>query len=483
MSRWGGVGSQRLPLGFSGDQTTAWPTLQFQVQSTPTAANVMFNAWSHDIGGFDCCGGEQGGGIYGKCPFPAWAGCETNSSTDTGSQLLVRWLQYGALSAVDRVHCGGCNREFWTFPNFEAMRDAMNFRAALFPYLYTENHATRHTGVSLLHPVYYEEGAGTIDRAFEPSTTYMFGSAMLVAPIVAAIESGSSGVTETTWLPPGSWVAFSGSASHLSPLGVGLNVTATYGLDGLPIFIRAGTAVPLRTAASLSQPVAFSDPLVWSVWPGTGQAGAASGGGTVVEDDGATLRFDTANATATTSVQWHATPTGFTLTVNPTVGTFDVNGDCTEIDMGFEYGGAGADLAVLPGTFASPADCCVACSTFSNCAFWTWLRDGQACTLKVSRQGRAMNSSAVSGVAPRRMPTTRAHHFQLRSPDAAATVTVVTVNGESIARVSPSNDGGVGWFVQPSLAGLGLSRPPTGTLVIQTASMSIRETVTVSITN
>jgi len=130
MSRWGGVGSQRTPMGFSGDQTTAWPTLEFQVESTPTAANVLFNSWSHDIGGFDCCGGEQGGGIYGNCPFPAWEGCEANSSTNTGSQLLVRWLQHGALSAVDRSHCGGCNREFWTFPNFDAMKDAMFFRTA-----------------------------------------------------------------------------------------------------------------------------------------------------------------------------------------------------------------------------------------------------------------------------------------------------------------------------------------------------------------
>jgi len=37
-------------MGFSGDQTTAWPTLQLQVETTPIAANVGFNSWSHDIG-------------------------------------------------------------------------------------------------------------------------------------------------------------------------------------------------------------------------------------------------------------------------------------------------------------------------------------------------------------------------------------------------------------------------------------------------
>jgi len=107
------------------------------------------------------------------------------------SQLLVRWLQHGALSAVDRTHCGGCNREFWTFPNFAAMKDAMHFRTALFPYIYAENHATRSTGISLLHPLYYAEGASTIDRAYATTTSYLFGSSLLVAPIVQPILKGN----------------------------------------------------------------------------------------------------------------------------------------------------------------------------------------------------------------------------------------------------------------------------------------------------
>ena len=156
-------------------------------------------------GGFDCCGGEQGGGLYGKCPFPAWAGCETNSSTDSGSQLLVRWLQHGALSAVDRSHCGGCNREFWTFPNFESMKDAMHFRIALFPYLYSENHRTRITGVSLLHPLYYD--SPDLDKSYTVPSEYFFGPEMLVQPIVAPIAAGETTITSSTWLPPGCWIA------------------------------------------------------------------------------------------------------------------------------------------------------------------------------------------------------------------------------------------------------------------------------------
>jgi alpha-glucosidase (family GH31 glycosyl hydrolase) len=36
----------------------------------------------------------------------------------------------------------------------------------LFPYIYTENHATRRTGLALLHPLYYSTGAEAIEAAY-----------------------------------------------------------------------------------------------------------------------------------------------------------------------------------------------------------------------------------------------------------------------------------------------------------------------------
>jgi hypothetical protein len=80
---------------------------------------------------------------------------------------------------------------------------------------------------------------------------------------------------------------------------------------------------------------------------------STEGNTTVYEDDGATLRYDTDNAIATTTMRWTTTESSeFLLTVDPTVGSFDVNGDCGETDAGFDYGGPGADLQELPGTRA-----------------------------------------------------------------------------------------------------------------------------------
>jgi hypothetical protein len=487
MSRWGGVGSQRSPLGFSGDQTTAWPTLQFQVESTPTASNVLFNSWSHDIGGFDCCGGPQGGDAalhYGNCPFPAWPKCETNSSTDSGSQLLVRWLQHGALSAVDRVHCGGCNREFWNFPNFAAMQSAMHLRNELFPYIYTENHLTRDTGISLVHPVYYD--APQLDRSYEVPSEYFFGSAMLVQPIVQPIPAGEAKLTQSTWLPPGEWSDWLGQKAYAAGES-GLDVSAEYSVDELPMFVRTGSVVPMRTNASLLQTVAFSDPLVWVVWPGSssssssGSGSVSIGNATVYEDDGSTLRFED-GALAATTMSWsrgHSAGGGLSITVQPTVGSFDVG--CSAED-GFEYAGPGADLQDI-GAVPSADKCCDACAGYSNCAFWTWNKGaGNRCVLKVSRRGRRANSSAVSGVAPRRMASTRSHRFQLRSPDFAAHPPVsVELNGAALPKVAQGS-GEVGWYVQTEEeAGTSSFATATGALMIHSASIKLSEQVSIEV--
>jgi hypothetical protein len=51
LTRYGGLGSQRHGVGFSGDTFQAFSTLQYEIEMTPTASNVLFGLWSHDIGG------------------------------------------------------------------------------------------------------------------------------------------------------------------------------------------------------------------------------------------------------------------------------------------------------------------------------------------------------------------------------------------------------------------------------------------------
>ena len=97
LSRYGGMGNHRYPIGFSGDTFQDYGTLGFEIEMTAKAANVMFGYWSHDIGGnhngTDCVGDD-------------------NPANLTGSELLLRWIQYGVLSPILRTHCQ-CDRYIW----------------------------------------------------------------------------------------------------------------------------------------------------------------------------------------------------------------------------------------------------------------------------------------------------------------------------------------------------------------------------------
>lgn len=42
LSRYGGLGSHRYPIGFSGDTIVTWKSLEFQPYFTATASNVGY---------------------------------------------------------------------------------------------------------------------------------------------------------------------------------------------------------------------------------------------------------------------------------------------------------------------------------------------------------------------------------------------------------------------------------------------------------
>ena len=348
------------------------------------------------------------------------------------------------------------------------MKDAMLLRNALFPYIYTANHATRTSGVSLVHPTYYE--APDADPAYKFRGQYMFGDVILVAPIVTPTDLATDTVAQTVWLPPGAWVTWDGQQTHHADTPGGQQVIAKYGVGEMPIYVRANAAVPLRNFESLTQTTSFSDPLIWALWPADIPGG---GNATVIEDDGMTLRFETDNAVATTHMSWLASdPNMFILRVDPTVGTFDVG---CESESGFEYAGAGADLQDI-GVVTSPNDCCKRCSEYSNCGFWTFNTITHCCVLKVSRHGRRSNATAVSGIAPRGMPTQRVHGFQIRSSRARPPVNV-TANGVVLREVDPDS-GVAGWFVQHGDGGLTMT---DNTLVVFTDRIPLTQSLQVLI--
>eukprot|EP00947_MAST-08B_sp_MAST-8B-sp1_P003082 g3082.t1 len=238
LARYGGIGAQRDGLGFSGDTFQSFGTLQFEVAMTPKASNVLFGWWSHDIGG-NHNGGTTGYDKHNNTPtFGPFPGDEAPNNA-TGSEMLLRWIQFGVFSPILRTHCEPtCDRYVWHYPHFNAMRAAMRLRDALVPYIYTAGRAAAlapmsagagaegrrggrngggggssggdgggggdgsgsprpvtmptSPGISLVRPLYY--AWPTEEHAYGQfsDSQYMFGSDILVAPVAVPGANSSS---------------------------------------------------------------------------------------------------------------------------------------------------------------------------------------------------------------------------------------------------------------------------------------------------
>ncbi|MGM9736241.1 MAG: TIM-barrel domain-containing protein [Candidatus Cryptobacteroides sp.] len=266
--RWGGLGSHRYQLGFSGDTYTTWKVLGYLPYFTSTASNVGYGYWGHDIGGHMSPKGESG----------------------TDPEMLTRWLQFGVFTPIFKTHStknASLERRIWMFPEyFETMRAAIRLRYSLSPYIYTAARTTYDTGISMCRPMYYDYPEA--DEAYEWNQQYMFGDDILVAAIDKASDSETGLSERSWWLPEGNdWY----DAATGTLLKGGVKVIGKYTIEENPYFIKAGAVIPMASPEITNLQDADNE-LYLFVAPGGADASA-----TVYEDDGNTQAYDSDYAT------------------------------------------------------------------------------------------------------------------------------------------------------------------------------------------
>jgi alpha-glucosidase (family GH31 glycosyl hydrolase) len=286
LARWGGLGTHRYQVGFSGDVNSLdWADLAFQPYFSLTSANVGYGLWSHDLVG------------------PA-----------NNHELHVRWLQWGAYSGIFRtpdrgMSGGGCAVdnppscaivEMWKLPfdpYLRAARLAVRARGALLPMLYTSLRTAFETGVSTLRPMYYEYPGLSLAYAADQTgafAQYFFaGADMIVAPVVVPMDPSAQMSTTTVWIPPGLW--YEEGCGHFHVGGdEGALLTKAYDLREVPVFVRAGAViarVPLASGGPdvIGHAARQYDALIFDIYPPAGsQANAAL---SVYEDDGQSVDY------------------------------------------------------------------------------------------------------------------------------------------------------------------------------------------------
>jgi hypothetical protein len=288
-SRWGGWGDHRHPIHFSGDASTSFSMMAFEVPFTSTAGNVGCFFWSHDIGGHNRGRNEES---------------------------YTRWVQFGATSAVLRSHStrdATMDRRPWLYPQWatDSMRVSFHLRDELFPYLYTSAAQSCRETVPLDRPVYLDNP--TTENAYHNAQEYLIGDNFLAAPIVTpGVGPGRVG-TQTVWFPSGTWFnSFTGER-----FAGGTDALVAADIAEFPLYVRGGVPIPMQpyTPRMATTPLTT---LRVRCFPGDdGKTGRAS----LYEDDGLTTGYERGQL-ATTPLSYTRRGSLITVTVGAAQGHF-----------------------------------------------------------------------------------------------------------------------------------------------------------------
>jgi alpha-glucosidase len=222
LTRAGAAGIQRSAAVWTGDNASRWSHLQLSLPMLMGLglSGIPFSA--PDVGGFD-----QG----------------------TTGELLARWYQAALGYAFVRNHATNfvAFQEPWRFgePYLGVIREALHMRYRLLPHLYTLAQQASVSALPPLRPLALHY-AGDAQARTEVSS-YLLGEGLLVAPVLHANTAQRS-----VYLPGAGtdhWAEFFNLASFGAVHAGGQTVTAAAPLGTLPLYLKAGQAIPSTETA------------------------------------------------------------------------------------------------------------------------------------------------------------------------------------------------------------------------------------------
>jgi len=212
LSRSGWAGNQRFAWNWTGDMESTWEGLRLTISAVLGMGLSGLAYTGPDIGGF---------------------------SGNPDAELYLRWFQMAAFLPFFRTHSavGTARREPWVYgePYTSIIRQFLELRYRLIPYLYTLAWESSQTGWPLVRPAWWDDPE--IAELWEVEDAFLLGDALLVAPVTA-----EGARKREVFPPPGKWYSFWDDrtvqglehASMEAPLG------------RIPFLVRGGSLLPLE---------------------------------------------------------------------------------------------------------------------------------------------------------------------------------------------------------------------------------------------
>ena len=253
LSRAGSAGIQRYAANWMGDNASRWDHLQM---SLPMAMGL-------GLSGQPFVGADIGGFVE-----------------PTNSELFIRWIQCGALTPFCRNHNDDTVDQYvWSFGSGvqKIAEKFIKLRYRLLPYIYSQFVKSSERGCPVQRPLVYDFQDDPACRQID--NQYMFGSDILVAPI---LEAGAT--SRHIYLPEGEWFNIENKKFYKGQKWISFKAK----IDSLPWFIKCGSVIPtLKEAPESTMSIDNSSlQLICAVPKTNGEYNSI-----LTEDDGTTVSY------------------------------------------------------------------------------------------------------------------------------------------------------------------------------------------------
>lgn len=282
LSRDGYLGVQsKGAIVWSSDIAPTWDTMRRQIATglDVTASGLPY--WSNDTGGWQYLP-EVHKPAHKPLLDPEDARA-TVGGYDDYPELYTRWFQYATFLPIFRTHGSRPANEVWSYGKQAEpiLEKYLRLRYELMPYIYSLGYKTWQTGAPIMRAL-------PLDFAADPKVAdvrdeYMLGPAFLVAPIT---EQGAT--SREVYLPAGAdWYNWWTGARVKG----GQSITVPAPIDTIPLFVRAGSIVPLGSAVESTHEKQTISKV--KVFPG------ADADFTLFDDDGTSYAYENGGGTVT----------------------------------------------------------------------------------------------------------------------------------------------------------------------------------------
>ena len=219
------LAQHRYPILYAGKTVVSWDSLKQIPLFNQNAINAGISFYSHDVGGY-------------------FKGIED-------SELYIRYVQLSTFSPI--LKFGADKGKYykrepwrWNLKTLGIVRDYLQLRHKLIPYLYSEAYLYAKEGIPILTPLYHKAPEMYDDLLYRDE--YYFGSQLFVTPITKKKDLVMDRVVHRFYIPEGIWYDFFTGKKFPG----NRNYVTFYKDQHYPVFAKAGSIIPMGTNPNMN---------------------------------------------------------------------------------------------------------------------------------------------------------------------------------------------------------------------------------------